>query len=281
MNSTNGDASKRVLAERKGYLMEIKSSINLMVMSFNMRYNSTRDGINAFENRKPRIEEMLNRYSPDVIGFQEITPVMREWLVETFSQYYMVGAGRNADLSGESCLVAFKKNLFDLVAADTVMLSSTPRVMGSRYEGSDQSECPRVYTRALLKHRDIKDPFWFYNVHTDHKGSLARILASQQLLGDITSHNRNFIMTGDFNALPEADEIKMLTANAVRKIVDVSENVGGTFHAYGKKESPEKIDYIFTDLRNKVVDCSIIEDEPVNDIYLSDHVPLVAVLEMR
>lgn len=261
--------------------MEIKSSVNLMVMSFNMRCSSAKDGINDFENRKPRIEEMLNRYSPDVVGFQEITPVMREWIVETFPQYYAVGAGRNADYSGECCLVAFKKNLFDLVAADTVMLSSTPHVMGSRYEGADQSKCPRVYTRALLKHRDMREPFFVYNVHTDHQGSLARILASQQLLGDIASHNRNFIMTGDFNAYPDSEEIKTLTANTVRKIVDVSENVGATFHDYGRLEVPVKIDYIFTDLRNKLVDCSIIEDEPVNDVYLSDHVPLVAVLEMR
>ena len=63
--------------------------------------------------------------------------------------------------------------------------------------------------------------------------------------------------------------------------MDVSENVGATFHDYGRLEVPVKIDYIFTDLRNKLVDCSIIEDEPVNDVYLSDHVPLVAVLEMR
>lgn len=261
--------------------MEFNSSVNLMVMSFNMRNSNAKDGINDFENRKPRIEEMLNRYSPDLVGFQEITPVMREWLVETFSQYYMVGAGRNADYSGERCLVAFKKDIFDLVAADTVMLSSTPRVMGSRYEGSDQSNCPRAYTRLTLKHRDMRDAFVFYNVHTDHLGSVSRMLASQQLLGDIASHNRNFIMTGDFNARPDSDEIKMLTANTVRKIVDVSDAINSTFHGYGKREEPTKIDYIFTDLRNKAVDCYIVEDEPVNDVYLSDHVPLVAVLEMR
>ncbi len=261
--------------------MEIKSSVNLMVMSFNMRCSSAKDGINAFEKRVPRIEEMLNRYSPDVVGFQEITPVMREWIVDTFPQYYAVGAGRNADYSGESCLIAFKKSAFDLVAADTVMLSSTPHVMGSRYEGAGQSKCPRIYTRALLKHRDLREPFWFYNVHTDHEGSLARILASQQLLGDIASHSRNFIMTGDFNAEPDSDEIKMLTANEARKIVDVSENAGATFHDYGRREVPIKIDYIFSDLRNKVVECRVIEDVPVNDVYVSDHLPLIAVLEMR
>lgn len=260
--------------------MEDNKRIRVSVMSFNMRCSSAKDGINDFENRKLRIREMLNEQSPDVIGFQEITPVMREWVVETFPQYYMVGAGRNADYSGESCLVAFKKDLFDLISCDTVMLSSTPSVMGSRYEGAGQSKCPRVYTRVLLKHRDGCEPFYVYNVHTDHEGSLARFLASQQLLGDIASHNRNFFMTGDFNAEPDSDEIKVLTANSVRKIMDVSENKGRTFHGYGQKEEPFKIDYIFSDSRNTVVDCHVIEDTPVNGVYISDHFPLIAVFEI-
>ena len=260
--------------------MEFKSSVNVMVMSFNMRCDVASDGINVFENRKTRIAEMLNRYSPDVIGFQEITPTMREWLVETLADYYTVGAGRNADYSGESVLVAFKKRVFDLVSCQSVMLSSTPHVMGSVYEGSDQSKCPRIYTRLLLKHHDIKEPIYFYNVHTDHEGSAARTLAASQLLQDICSHNRNFVMTGDFNATPDAFEIKLLTATTTRKIIDVSESLGGTFHGYGQKE-PVKIDYIFSDFRNKVVDCRVIDDEAVNGVYLSDHVPIMAVLEMR
>jgi len=261
--------------------MEITSSVNLMVMSFNMRCDVASDGINAFENRKARIAEMLGRYSPDVIGFQEITPTMREWLVETLSDYYTVGAGRNADYSGESALIAYKKSVFDLISCESIMLSSTPHIMGSRYEGTDQSRCPRVYTRLLLKHKDIRDPIYFYNVHTDHEGHLARTLATVQLLQDICSHNRNFVMTGDFNAQPDDDEIKMLTAATARRVIDASEKVGGTFHNYGRLELPIKIDYIFTDARNKVIDCSLIEDESVNDVYLSDHNPLFAVLEIR
>ena len=259
--------------------MEDSKRIRVSVMSFNMRCSNAKDGINDFENRKPRICEMLNELTPDVIGFQEITPVMREWLAETFTQYYMVGAGRNADYSGESSLVAFKKDLFDLISCDTVMLSSTPHVMGSRYEGAGQSKCPRVYTRALLKPRNACEPFYVYNVHTDHEGSLARFLASQQLLSDIASHNRNFFMTGDFNAKPDSDEIKVLTENTVREIVDVSAKAGATFHDYGRRE-PIKIDYIFSDLCNKVVDCHVVEDTPVNGVYISDHFPLIAVFEI-
>ena len=114
MDSTNGDASKRVLAERKGYLMEIKSSINLMVMSFNMRCSSARDGINAFENRKPRIEEMLNRYSPDVIGFQEVRDETFPQLKFNLSEYTFLGYGRDAHFFGESARIAFARVMEDV-----------------------------------------------------------------------------------------------------------------------------------------------------------------------
>ena len=253
----------------------------IKVMSFNLRMDTEHDGINRFRNRIGRVMEVINTENPDVIGFQEVTPTMREWLVETLADYYTVGAGRNADYSGESALIAYKKSAFDLISCESIMLSSTPHIMGSRYEGVDQSRCPRVYTRLLLKHKDIREPIYFYNVHTDHEGQLARTLATVQLLQDICSHNRNFVMTGDFNAQPDDREIKMLTAATARRVLDVSETVGGTFHNYGRLEMPVKIDYIFTDARNKVIDCSLIEDKPVNEVYLSDHNPLFAVLEIR
>ena len=252
----------------------------ISVMSFNMRNSFAKDGINAFENRKPRISETLNGYSPDLVGFQEITPVMREWLVATFPQYYMVGAGRNADYSGECSLVAFKKDLFDLISCDTVMLSSTPHVMGSRYEGSDQSNCPRAYTRALLKHRTVESPICFYNVHTDHEGNVARILASQQMLQDMASHGYPFLLTGDLNATPEAMSIKMLSENTVRPMTDVTASLGNTFHGYGKAEGI-KIDYIFASPEFAATSCERVEDHPVEGVYISDHYPVVATLEIQ
>ena len=260
--------------------MCMNETITVSVMSFNMRNSYAKDGANCFENRKPRIKEALDQYAPDLIGFQEITLAMREWLVATFPQYYMVGAGRNADYSGECSLIAFKKDLFDLISADTVMLSSAPAVMGSRYEGSDQSDCPRAYTRVLLKHRSAKEPLCFYNVHTDHIGEVARILSSQQMLQDIASHGYRFLLTGDLNATPDAASIKMLAGNTVRPMNDVSAALGDTFHGYGKVEGM-KIDYIFASPEFAVKTCERLEDQPVGGVYISDHYPIAATLEME
>ena len=247
----------------------------LRIMSFNMRYPCPADGANAFPHRKGRILATLNGTAPDIIGFQEITPEMRDFLVESLPGYYTVGGGRDADYGGEASLIAFKKNVFALLACDTIMLSSTPSVFGSRYEGSDQSFCPRVYTRVLLKHREIAEPFYVYNVHTDHVGSMARMLASVQLLQDITSQGRRFFLTGDFNAPPTAPEIAMLTACRTRAIADATGGLGPTFHGFGQCPCPEKIDYIFTDSDTRVTAAVRIEDTPAEgEPYISDHNPI-------
>ena len=256
-------------------------SAKLKVMSFNMRLDNANDGFNAFPNRRERILSFLNEEQPDIIGFQEITPTMRAWLVDSLNAYYTVGGGRNAQYADEASLIAFRKDLFSLISCDTVMLSSTPRVFGSRYDGSDQSPCPRVYTRAMLKHRDVAEPFYVYNVHTDHVGSLARLLASTQLLQDITSHDKVFFMTGDFNATPETPEIQAITACATRTIVDATASLGGTFHDFGRRDVLPKIDYVFTDATVKVIDAVRVNDTPSEGVpYISDHYPIYIIAEL-
>ena len=82
----------------------------LRIMSFNMRYPCPADGANAFPRRKGRILATLNSTAPDIIGFQEITPEIRDFLVESLPGYYTVGGGRDADYGGEASLIAFKKD---------------------------------------------------------------------------------------------------------------------------------------------------------------------------
>lgn len=256
-------------------------SICLKVMSYNLRFDNPEDGANRFQNRKARITDFLNAEGADIIGFQEVTPPMRSWLVETFPNYYMAGVGRGADYSDETALIAFRKDTMALKSCDTVMLSTTPEVFGSHYDGSDQSVCPREYVRVCLKHRDIPEPFYVYNVHTDHQGQISRILASQQLLGDITSHSEKFFLIGDFNAEPDAAEITMLTACRSRSVADATAALTGTFHDFGRLEPPQKIDYIFTDSAVRIHRSVRVHDEPgENQTYLSDHNPIYIIAEL-
>ncbi len=252
----------------------------MKVMSFNLRFDTPHDGINAFSLRIPRIIEVIKNESPDIIGFQEVTDSMRKKMREILPDYTTVGCGRNANYHGESMLIAFKTELFELVDVKNVWLSETPSIPGTKY-GYDHSGCPRMYTSVLLKHDRIEKPFRFVNTHLDHEGARARVLEAEQLCRDLGAYEEKFILTGDFNATPEAPEILTITEKMKdRGCIDCTADLGVTFHCFGNwpPEKHIKIDYIFTDAICK--SAHRVEDIPVNGQYYSDHNAVCAEIEL-
>ena len=253
--------------------------MKLKVFSFNLRVAVKSDGINYFDCRKGRILEAIKEHSPDIIGFQEANENMRLWLRDSLEDYTLVGCGRDADLGGEGCVVAYKKDSFSMINCETFWLSATPEVAGTRY-GEDQSMCPRVATAVYLKHTEAKTPFLFINTHLDHKGSVARLLGSVQLLQYISKRKLPTILTGDFNALPDAREICVITENQECGLADLTQNLGGTFHGFGKRTEMSKIDYIFSNMKADPKEAFAIEDKGVEGVYISDHYPVCAFVEV-
>ena len=252
----------------------------LKIMSFNLRVDNSGDGINAFSNRFHRVVEVLEREKPDVVGFQEVTNAMRARLRDHLPGYTVQGCGREANYCGESMLIAYRKEEVELIRLENIWLSPTPYIPGSNF-GGDQSSCPRMFTAALVKHRDVDEPFYFMNTHLDHVGKNARYLGAMQLVQYVSSHREHFVLTGDFNATPETPEIKLITsALGYRGAVDCTEGLGGTFHGFGRipPERMEKIDYIFTDAVCR--DRYVVEDTPVEGQYYSDHNAVCALIEL-
>lgn len=251
----------------------------IKVMTFNLRVEApTIDGINDLSGRKGRILETIANESPDLIGFQEARDSTRAWLRDTLTDYVVVGCGRLKDYRGESAPLAFRKDKFEMISMDSFWLSSTPKIPESRYEGSDQSDCPRIATAAVLKPIESDELLLFINTHTDHQGAISRILASAQILEYASNKGLNTVITGDFNAQPDSSEIKMMTANKAFPLVDATDSVGPTFHAFGKIPQSDcvKIDYVFTNLPTDPSESYALSDQPVDGIYISDHYPVVA-----
>lgn len=265
-------------------------SAKLKIMTFNLRVEApTLDGINNLPNRKGRILETIKSEFPDLIGFQEVEDGTRAWLRDTLTDYVVVGCGGLAGYRGPSTPLAYKKDKFEMVSMEAFWLSSTPSVSGSIYEGSDQApNCPRIAIAAVLKPVDSKELLLYINTHADHKGAVARTLAVSQLIEYASKKGLNTIITGDFNARPDWQEVKMMTANKNFPLTDATVTVGATFHGFGKrheeaedpKDRPAKIDYIFTNLPAFPSEAYAVEDIPVNGIYISDHLPVVAFVEL-
>lgn len=252
------------------------------IMTCNLRTDCASDGKNSFMNRRPYIAEKLAEYSPDVIGFQEIRPHMYSWLIENLGDYSVVGGGRGADRGDEAVCIAFKKSKFFLCDLETFWLSATPDLPGSRYSG-DQSSCPRICTWVTLKPVDGQ-PFRVYNVHTDHVGKFARVLAANQVLQKLSENNQRAFMksfiTGDFNAQPDDLCITTMTSYAGTPLVDLTADSGLTFHGFGKCRAEQlKIDYIFADADTKCTKLTVCRDER-DGVFISDHYPLMVEAEL-
>ena len=252
----------------------------LKFMSFNLRMDNPGDGINSFTNRFHRVVEVLEREKPDLVGFQEVTDGMRARLRDHLQSYTVQGCGRESNYHGEAMLIAYRKDEVELISLENIWLSPTPLVAGSNF-GGDQSGCSRMFTAALLKHERVGEPFLFINTHLDHLGAQARYLGTMQIVQYISTHPQKFVLTGDFNAIPEAREIALVTsALSYRGAVDCTANLGGTFHGFGKflPDCAVKIDYIFTD--GVCESAYVVEDIPVNGQYYSDHNAVCAHIAM-
>ena len=250
--------------------------MQIKIMTFNLRVPATGDGINFFPNRKERILASIADENPDVIGFQEATDEVREFLREGLSEHYVVlGCGRQKGYRGESTPIAYRKGLFELVNLTSLFLSDTPTVPGSRYKNSDQSVCPRMFIHAELSPTGSEGTFHFINTHLDHKGREARLLGMKQVLSYKEGLKGTVVLTGDMNALPTEECIVYAKENGLK---DTAEELTHTFHGFGVYHENCRIDYILTDA--EVVESHRVEDTPVEGIYISDHYPVVATLEI-
>ena len=246
----------------------------LRIMTFNLRVETQEDGINRFSNRVPRVLEAIERESPDLIGFQEAKNEMRAFLRTNLPQYVVLGCGRDVSYNGEGIPIAYREDQFELIEYQTKWLSDTPNNPGTRM-GGDQSKYPRIYVFAKLRRIADNKTIAIINVHTDHLGEQARIFESALLIKAMKEIQADAIfLTGDFNATPDSEEIKMLTAENGLNLMDLSANLSGSFHNYGRRVPASKIDYIFS--TSSCVECHLVEDHPVNGVYISDHNPIVA-----
>ncbi len=251
----------------------------MKIVSFNLRYQWMGDGANSFVHRAGFIYDKIRKEAPDVIAFQEMTKNALELLKRMLPEYAFYGSMRTANYDGEGLYTAVKKSAFEIVGGEIFWLSPTPHVAGSRFE--KQSPCPRLCVMAEIRNGSDRSTYRVFNVHLDHVSDEARQLGLQCLFtfmdGYDQKHKLPTVLLGDFNAQPDSDTMK--TCNARAQIVDVTKEITGTFHDFGKTEN-DKIDYVYLsrELEKRVESVCLWED--VHDgIYLSDHYPVCVQLK--
>ena len=254
------------------------------IVTFNIRcvWKGDGDGINSFVHRAGMVYEKIMQEKPDLIMFQEIRSEHLELLKRMLPEYTFVGHFREVDYTGEGLYTAILNEKIQLLGFESYWLSPTPYVAGSRYE--NQSEYPR--TCLTLKLRDIitGNIFRSVNIHLDHISDEARIEGIRQVLRITGERNRiddiPTIIAGDFNAHPDSETMKFCKNYDKFKIYEITGEIDTTFHDWGK--TSEKIDYIFiTESIKNNVKAAYVWDDCDEDIYLSDHYPLCAEIDIK
>ncbi|MGC8864367.1 MAG: endonuclease/exonuclease/phosphatase family protein [Bacteroidales bacterium] len=193
------------------------------------------------------------------------------------------GKGRdNGQTGGEFSAILYDSTWFERLDGKTFWLSSTPDVPGVR--GWDAA-CPRVVTWMLLKNRETGNRFYIINTHFDHQGETAR-RESARIVSDLAKEmqaKHPVILLGDFNANPESDVIRTISANsglaeASTRVENYQPTTECTYTGFDGKDC-EHIDFIWVSQNIKVESYQIIDN---NNGFnrLSDHRPVKALLAL-
>lgn len=250
-------------------------------MTFNIRVNLASDGEDAWPKRKEKAASMIRFHQADLVGLQEARPEQLADLEMLLPAFGRVGVGRFADLSDEASAILYRRERFDVLAHDTFWLSQTPEERGSL--GWD-ARYPRIVTWAKLRDRESGRTFVHFNTHFDHAGVVARRESARLLLRriDAIAGDLPFVVTGDFNATPDDEPIRILTADPrLRDAFAITlcphHGPSGTWNAFKAIEPGHRIDFVFVSPVFSVLEHAALSDT-FDGRFPSDHLPVIAVI---
>lgn len=254
---------------------------SLRVMTFNIRYNEPRDGVNAWPNRKDRAAAVVRFHKADLVGVQEALAGQLKDLESALPDFAWCGVGRDdGKEKGEFSAILYRKSRFKLLETSTSWLSETPLVAGSKGWGAHYA---RVITWAKFYDKLTKKTFFHFNTHFDHEVERARQESAKIMLRQVTElpGKLPFVITGDFNTVEDSEPYRILTAKGNR-IKDaghssINPNFGptSTFNAFGPLQPGKKIDYIFVREDMTVTEHAVLADQ-WDGLWASDHLPVLA-----
>ena len=265
-------------------------TVSLNVMSFNIRYDNPEDSMNNWKYRKDVVAQVIVEKRIDLLGTQEVLENQLNDLKGRLPGYEAVGVGREDGIhKGEHSSIFFKKDRFVKISSGNFWLSETPEKVSVGWDAALE----RIATWVILKDKRTGVKFLFMNTHLDHRGKEARRNSVSLLLDQAAKLGKGLpiILSGDFNARPESEVVKeMVDPKNVHHLIDSRTIAGevlggeGTFHDFSDEPGSEKkegrIDYIFV---NKEITINKYEGLPkkVNNIFLSDHIPIMVNLTIK
>ena len=254
----------------------------MRVMTFNIRFENTSDGANAWLHRKDLVAEIIMRYRPEVVGTQEGKWNQLVDLQDRLPSYLLHAPGRLIDDTCQYPTLFLLKEPFKVLEGDELWLSETPRVHRSK---SWDSGFPRMMSYARLKRAGSDRTIWACVTHLDHLGPEARIRQASIISEWASSLDEPGVLMGDFNDGPDSETHAILTSQKTR-LRDTWQVLGlfegpqsATSHGFTGIPKKERIDWVLASPEFLIREASIIRDD-FEGRYPSDHFPYKADLDL-
>ena len=275
------------------------SAQQMLVGTYNIRYKNANDSINGevWTKRCQVICDQVNFMAPDIFGTQEVLYPQLQDMKKALDGYDYIGIGRDdGKQGGEHEAIFYKKDKIQLLDHGDFWLSETPDKPGLGWDavcirictwGKFSAKVPDLNQRRGLFNRGPRfreKVFYFFNLHMDHVGVVARREAAKLVVAKIReiAQGQPVILTGDFN-VDQNDEIYTIFTNSglLKDSYDAArirfaEN--GTFNAFKTNYfTTSRIDHVFVSPSAKVEAYGVFTDsywtpdnDPADDIKASD-----------
>ena len=223
----------------------------LYVGSYNIRYQNNDDARagNGWQQRCPVVCGQIAFEHPDIFGTQEVLHGQLHDMLALLTDYDYIGVGRDdGQTKGEYAAIFYDKNKLRLLDHGNFWLSETPEKPSLGWDAA----CIRICTWGKFRDRKSRKTFFFFNLHMDHVGVVARREGAKLVVERIRqlAGRKPVVLTGDFN-VDQNDEIYTIFSSSglladtyTHARVRFAEN--GTFNAYKpSRKTDSRIDHIF------------------------------------
>lgn len=260
----------------------------LNIMTFNIRYNTPSDDMDAWPYRKDKVASQILFHDVQLLGVQEALHDQMLDLKARLPNFNYAGVGRDdGKEKGEYSAIFYDTTRLQLLQSETFWLSETPTVPGSK---SWDAAITRIVTWAKFKDRQTNKIFFAFNTHFDHMGKIARKESARIILAKVKeiAGNTPAVITGDFNSEPADEPIQIIAdKNNPLHLIDTKEiskaahyGPSGTFNGFKSKErNDQPIDFIFVKGGWKVLKHATVS-QTWQGRFASDHFSVLATLSL-
>ncbi len=263
-------------------------SPDVVVMSFNIRYDNPEDGIHAWPNRRDRVAGLIRFHEAEIAGLQEAQMNQIDDLVQRLPEYDWYGVGRDdGKAGGEFVPIFYQSDRYAVADSGTFWLSPDPQLPGPP---AWDAAITRIVSWVRLEQQATGRDLYVFNAHLDHVGERAREESSQLIVKWLADQAMDapVVLLGDFNAEPDSRVYSILTSDSVAirlsdasKVAALRYGPAATYYGFEANDaSGRRIDYVFVSAGIAVSRHGVLTDH-LEGRYPSDHLPVVAELVLR